>query len=61
MSETTRDSKAPQKPDGGPLAVFAVLVRATAARDFRGATAARKALRCYGWSVAPLTKGGPIG
>lgn len=45
-------------PLDGPVTTFDALVRATNARDFRAATAARKALRRHGWSVAPLTKGG---
>lgn len=47
--------------DDDPVAEFARLVGATAARDYRTATAARKALRQLGWSVAPLAKGGTIG
>lgn len=47
--------------DAAATEAFASLVRSTAAGDYRSATAARKALRQLGWSVAPLTKGGPIG
>ncbi len=47
------------EPDApGPVSAFAVLVRATAARDFSTATRARKQLRAFGWSVGPCGKGG---
>ncbi len=52
---------APPRPHIAPppaVLVFDDLVRATNARDFRGATAARKALRTHGWAVAPCGKGG---
>jgi hypothetical protein len=52
----------PRTPITPPPAVqaFDDLARATDARDFRfrSATAARKALRRFGWSVAPCAKGG---
>jgi hypothetical protein len=37
---------------------FDALVRATTARDYRAATAARKLLRCHGWAVAPCSSKG---
>lgn len=45
----------------GPVSAFAALVRCTGERDYRGATAARKALRRFGWAVAPCSKGGSPG
>ncbi len=46
------------EPDAhGPVSAFAALVRCTGERDFRGATAARKQLRRFGWAVAPCGKG----
>jgi hypothetical protein len=42
----------------GPIAAFAALVRCTEERDYGGATAARKALRRFGWSCAPCSRGG---
>lgn len=60
MSDNPRDPRTPPRPDPDPdpLTAFKALIECTKARDFRGATRARKELRSHGWAVAPCGKGG---
>lgn len=48
----------PDEPSDEPLALFAALIQARVAGDFRRANALRRELRQFGWAVSPVSRSG---